>query len=171
LAVRTVKETQSRQTNAVRLRDVVASDLPVFYEHQRDPAANFMAAFTAKDPADRAAFDAHWKKLLDNDAIIKRTVLVDGQVAGNVASFEQMGDREVTYWLGRSFWGRGVATAALEQLLEVESVRPLYARVAKDNLASIRVLEKCKFTIIGEDRGFANARGQEIEEYILQLSM
>lgn len=103
------------------LRDVTEADLPVFFEQQLDADANRMAAFTSRDPADRGAFNAHWARILADASIIKKTILVDGQVAGHVSSFEMFGHREVTYWLGRSFWGRGLATRALSALLEHES--------------------------------------------------
>lgn len=151
------------------LRDVIEADLPVFFEHQLDAEARHMAAFTSKDPADRAAFQAHWARNLGNAGNFNRTVVVDGQVAGHIASFEMSGDREITYWLGRSFWGRGLATRVLSAFLELEKVRPLHARVAKDNLGSLRVLQKCGFVIIGEDSGFAHARGAETAEFILIL--
>jgi RimJ/RimL family protein N-acetyltransferase len=156
-------------TGEVLLREVIASDLPVFFAQQLDPVAVRMAAFTAADPADEGRFAAHWAKILGDDTNINRTVLVAGQVVGHVACFEQFGEREVTYWLGRDFWGRGIATAALAALLRDVSVRPLHARAASDNLASRRVLEKCGFVVVGSDRGFANARGAEIEEVILRL--
>ena len=151
------------------LREVAESDLAIFFEHQLDPEANRMAAFTAKDPSDRAAFDAHWDKILGDPAIVKRTIVVDGRVAGSVASFELFGQPSVAYWLGREFWGKGVATRALAQFLGIVTTRPLYARAATDNSASIRVLQKCGFTASGSDRGFANARGTEIEELIFEL--
>ena len=66
--------------------------------------------------------------------------------------------------------GEGCRPQALSQLLAQVQTRPIYARAAKDNVASIRVLEKCGFTITGGDKGFANARGKEIEEFILTLS-
>ncbi|WP_164011409.1 GNAT family N-acetyltransferase [Pyxidicoccus trucidator] len=153
----------------VVLRDVTEADLSVFFEQQLDADANRMAAFTSRDPADRGAFMAHWARILGDAGIIKKTILVEGQVAGHVSSFEMLGHREVTYWLGRSFWGQGLATRALSALLEHEKVRPLHARAAKDNLGSLRVLEKCGFVITGEDKGFANARGAETEEFILVL--
>ena len=158
-------------TSDVLLRDVTERDLPIFFEQQLDPAANQMAAFTAKDPADRAAFTAKWAKILGDDSITKRTVLCGGRVAGTVAAFVApwSGKLEVTYWIGREFWGQGIATAALSALLRVVKLRPLYARAAKDNIASLRVLEKCGFTIAGYERGFANARGEEIEEVVLEL--
>ena len=134
-----------------------------------DADANRMAAFTAEDPSDGAAFAAHWDRILADETIVIKTVLLDGRVAGHVSSFEQSGKREVTYWLGREYWGRGVATAALQEFLRHDATRPLYARAAKDNLGSIRVLQKCGFEISGEDRGFANARGEEIEEFVLTL--
>lgn len=156
-------------TNHLILREVVESDLPIFFEQQLDPDANFMAAFTAADPTERDAFMAHWARILADERIIKMTIVVDGQVAGSVSSFEQFGKPSVSYWLGRSFWGRGIATGALSALLRLVPTRPLYARVAKDNLASLRVLQKCGYAICGEDRGYANARGTEVEEFILRL--
>jgi len=152
------------------LRDVTDDDLPIFFEQQLDPDANYMAAFTSKDPTDRDAFTAHWARIRADKTIINRTVLYDGQVAGSVASYEDDGHLEVTYWLGREFWGKGIATRALTALLEYQTTRPIYARAAKDNAASLRVLQKCGFVITGEDKGYANARGQEIEEYLLTLA-
>ncbi|MCM2998600.1 MULTISPECIES: GNAT family N-acetyltransferase [Paenibacillus] len=155
--------------NEVILRDVNSDDLPIFFEQQLDKIANHMAAFTAKDPTDNTAFMSHWHKILDDDRIIKKTVLFNDQVAGHVSSFEQFGEREVSYWIGREYWGRGIATRSLSQLLDYVNIRPLFARSAKDNTASIRVLEKCGFKICGEDKGFSNARAEEVEEYVFKL--
>jgi RimJ/RimL family protein N-acetyltransferase len=153
----------------VALRDVTEDDLPIFFEQQLDPEANHMVAFTARDPADREAFMAHWAKILADDTLFKQTVLVDGQVAGNIGSFEQSGHREVGYWIGREYWGKGVATQALAAFLRQIQERPLYGFVAKDNIASRRVLEKCGFTLAGEDKEFSNARGEEVEAFIMML--
>jgi RimJ/RimL family protein N-acetyltransferase len=150
---------------------VIDSDLPIYFEFMRDPEANHMAAFTAKDPSDRAAFEAHWARIRNDARIYMRTILLDGEVVGHVASFvdEGFGKREVTYWIGRRHWGKGIATAALTQYLRDFPERPIYGRASKDNVGSIRVMEKCGFRIIGQDRGFANARGKEIDEVILEL--
>jgi RimJ/RimL family protein N-acetyltransferase len=153
-------------TDHVSLRDVTEGDLRIFFEHQYDPEANRMAAFPARD---RSAFLAHWTRILGDETITKKTVLFEGQVAGNVVSFEQNGQREVGYWIGRRFWGMGVATAALSAFLELVETRPLYARVAKHNVASIRVLEKCGFEISGEDSGPSDVPGVEVEGFILEL--
>ena len=128
----------------IQLRNVEANDLPLFFEHQRDPIAVAMVAF---DSRDRAAFDQHWAKLLADDSLLKKTVTVDGEVAGNIGSWTADGKREVGYWLDRVFWGRGVATEALSAFLCLEQTRPLYAVVAKHNVASIRVLQKCGFKL------------------------
>lgn len=129
-----------------------------------------MAAFTPKDPADREAFTAHWDRILADATVVIRTVVLDGQVAGSVLSYEECGKPEVSYWIGRAYWGQGVATRALADFLEhANATRPIYARVAKDNVASIRVLEKCGFTTVSEETGFANARGEEIAELVLEL--
>lgn len=156
-------------TSDVVLREVRETDLPVFFEQQLDPEANFMAAFVAEDPTDRDAFMTHWARILGDESNTTLTIVADGEVAGHIASFEQFGKPSVSYWLGRRYWGQGIATRALAELLRRITTRPLYARAAKDNLGSIHVLQKCGFTICGEDTGFANARGGEIEEFILIL--
>jgi RimJ/RimL family protein N-acetyltransferase len=157
-------------TNELLLRDVVNDDLPIFFAQQVNKEASHMAAFTAKDPTNQEAFTAHWLRNLANETTINKTIVFDGQVAGSVSSYEDEGKPEVTYWLGKEYWGKGIATWALQEFLaHTNKRRPIYARVAKDNLGSRRVLEKCGFTVINESTGFANARGQEIEELLLEL--
>jgi RimJ/RimL family protein N-acetyltransferase len=153
------------------LRDVDVDDLPVFFEQQRDPEAGRMAAFTVPDPADRAAFEAKWTRILADESTVIRTIVADGRVAGSVTLWrdEALDAPEVSYWLGREFWGRGLATAALTEFLRIVETRPLYGRAAEDNLGSIRVLEKCGFRLHREERGYANARGEEIAEVVLRL--
>jgi len=156
--------------NELLLRNVVNDDLPIFFEQQLNQEANYMAAFTAKDPTNQEAFMAHWHKILADDTVIIKTIIFNKQVAGSVSSYEDEGKPEVTYWLGKEYWGKGIATWALKEFLaQKNQIRPIYARVAKDNLGSRLVLEKCGFKIIGESKGFANARGQEIEELRLEL--
>ncbi len=158
-------------SNELQLRDVIDDDLPIFVEYQLDEQANLMAAFTAKDPIDREAFMAHWGRILADRTVIVRTIIFNGQVAGNVLSYADEGKPEVSYWLGRDYWGKDLATWALREFLAHHNdTRPIYARVAKDNLGSRRVLEKCGFKIVGESKGFANARGQEVEELLLKLA-
>jgi RimJ/RimL family protein N-acetyltransferase len=157
-------------TNELLLRDVVNDDLPIFFAQQVNKEANHMAAFTAKDPTNQEAFTAHWHRILADATVIIKTIICAGQVAGSVSSYEDEGKPEVTYWLGKEYWGKGIATWALQAFLaHTNKRRPIYARVAKDNLGSRRVLEKCGFTVINESTGFANARGQEIEELLLEL--
>ncbi|MFI5983758.1 GNAT family N-acetyltransferase [Streptomyces sp. NPDC051555] len=151
------------------LREVRDSDLPAFREQSCDPAAQHMAAFVGDQHGDPVAFDAHWARIRADPAIVMRTVLVEEQVVGHVAAYGPPDEREVTYWIARAHWGRGIATAALAELLELDPARPVHARAAADNAASIRVLEKCGFVLMGRDRGFARARGGEIDEVLLTL--
>jgi RimJ/RimL family protein N-acetyltransferase len=153
----------------ITLRNITDADLPIFFDLQRDPTYNHMAAFTHEDPDDRAAFDAHWKKILANPENKNRTIVFEGEVAGHIASFPMDGNREITYGIARHLWGRGLATEALRAFLAFDTERPLRARAAKDNVGSLRVLAKCGFEVTGGDIGFANARGQEIEEVVLRL--
>jgi RimJ/RimL family protein N-acetyltransferase len=158
-------------TSDLRLRPVEDRDLPIFFEQQLDPDAIYMAAFTHKDPADRNAFNAHWTRIRRDPRVTIRTILVEGRVVGHVATFvdEAFGKQEVTYWIGKEFWDQGIATRALSRFLAEFTKRPIYGRAAQDNTGSIRVMEKCGFRIVGGDKGFANARGKEIEEVILEL--
>jgi RimJ/RimL family protein N-acetyltransferase len=153
----------------VSLRAIRDADLPRLFEQQLDPGAIYMAAFTHKDPSDRAAFDAHWAKIRADPTTTQLAIETDGRLAGWIGSYGPPSEHEVTYWLGREFWGRGLATAALRQFLTFQTQRPLYGRAAADNVASLRVLEKCGFQRLDTERGFANARGQEIEEVRLIL--
>lgn len=134
----------TRDAVSVTLRDVSADDILVFFEYQLDAEACKLAGFPARS---WDAHATHWARIMDDDTIAVRTVLVDGGVAGNVVSFVQNDMREVGYWLGREHWGRGIATQALAQFLTHEQRRPLSAHVAKHNLASRRVLEKCGFRL------------------------
>lgn len=135
-------------THHVRLREVQEADLPVFFEHQRDPVANQMAAFA---PRAYEAFMAHWAKIRQAPTGLIRTILCDEQVAGNIVCFEAAGKLEVGYWLGREFWGKGLATQALSIFLDLVPQRPLYAFVVKHNQGSRRVLEKCGFALSDEE--------------------
>ncbi|QEU95209.1 GNAT family N-acetyltransferase [Streptomyces kanamyceticus] len=153
----------------VTLREVHDSDLPVFFRQLNDPESRHMAAFTPEDPADRDRFEARWARNRAAVGVDLRTVLADGDVVGNAAVYGEPGEREVTYWIDRAYWGRGLATAALRELLELVPERPLYARAAADNAGSLRVLEKCGFRATARERGFAQARGAEIDEVVLIL--
>jgi RimJ/RimL family protein N-acetyltransferase len=154
-------------TGDVQLRDVTSDDLPIFFEHQLDQKAIDMAAFP---PRDREAFMSHWTtKVLGDETVIVKTILLDGQVAGNIVSFERSGEREVGYWIGEEFWGKGVATKALSEFLNLVKARPLYARVATQNVASIRVLEKCGF-VPATGEALTEAPIDEVKEVVLQLA-
>lgn len=112
---------------------------------------------------------AHWAKIMADDSVVLKTILFNGQVAGNLVSFEISGEREVGYWIGKEFWGKGIATKALAEFLDYVKIRPLYAHVAKHNMASRRVLEKCGFTVIGDDKDFSSSDGKKVEGFILKL--
>ena len=128
-----------------------------------------MAAFTSPEADDRTNFEQRWARLRSDGSTTNRVVEIGGRVVGHIASFDLEGHREVTYWIGREDWGRGIATRALQEFLQLEATRPLYAHAASDNAASIRVLTKCGFLIVGEGREFAHGRGEETDEVVLRL--
>ncbi|MGW1671457.1 GNAT family N-acetyltransferase [Streptomyces sp. NPDC002324] len=154
---------------AISLREVRDGDLPLYWEFSSDPEGRRIAAFTGAYHYDRALFDAHWAKVRADPDVLARTVLADGEVVGTAAVYGPPDEREVTYWIDRAHWGRGLATAALGALIDLVPTRPLHAHAAADNTGSIRVLEKCGFVVTGHDRGFARARDAEIDEVALIL--
>ena len=160
---------EADRANDLSLRDLKKSAPSVFFEYQLDAEANRMAAFIARVPADRMAFDAHWEKIMADDTVTIRTILYGQQIAGHVASFVMEGNLEVTYWIGREFWGKGIATRALAEFLKLVETRPIYGVAALDNTGSIRVLEKCGFKEVGRKKAYASARQAEIEEVTLEL--
>jgi RimJ/RimL family protein N-acetyltransferase len=161
-----MRDSKDPSTGSVQLRQVLAADLPIFFEHQRDPEANRMAAFAARD---RDAFMAHWSKIVADERLVAKTVVADGQVAGNIVSWDQAGRQEIGYWIGREFWGKGIATRALDAFLHDVTTRPLFAHVAAHNVASIRVLEKCGFTISDEEPEPSEEPDDDVAEVILKL--
>lgn len=153
----------------VRLRPATDADADAAFEMMRDPEAVRMAAFTTADPDDRRAFDARWARHLADPGIRMRAVEADGAFAGTVAAFTLEGDREVTYWIRRTLWGRGIATAALMLLVAAEPTRPLHARVAEANLGSRRVLERAGFVPTGSETSYAAGAGEPVVELLLEL--
>ncbi|MEO5943595.1 MAG: GNAT family N-acetyltransferase [Ferruginibacter sp.] len=158
------------QHTKLKLRKSKESDLDLFFQFQLDEEANYLAAFTSKDPADRAAYIEKYTKHLNDPTINNQTIIVDDTIVGSIAKFIIFGDTEITYWIDKNYWGKGIASAALKTLLAMENERPIFGRAAFDNIGSQKVLEKCGFVKVGTDKGFANARQTEIEEFIYELS-
>lgn len=147
------------------LRDVVDDDIPVFFEQQNDPEAIEMAAFP---PREWEPFRAHWDRIRQDETCVTKTIVSEGVVAGNILSWPRDDGRFVGYWLGREFWGKGLATRALAELVE-ELDRPLYAEVSTANIGSIRVLEKCGFVEVGKTVERHEALGGDIELLVMKL--
>jgi RimJ/RimL family protein N-acetyltransferase len=132
----------------VILRHVEPDDVAVFFGQQRDPVASEMAAFASRD---RAAHDEHWAKILADDSAIARTIVAGDSVVGNIGGWLADGERMIGYWIGREFWGRGYATRAVAHFISEVLERPVWAHVAEHNLASLRVLAKCGFAVVGTE--------------------
>ena len=118
---------------------------------------------------DREAFDAHWQRCPRGRLLIKKTIVHDGQVAGNIGCWEQDGRRLIGYWVGKEFWGRGLATRALAEFVE-DLPRPLHAWVAGSNVGSIRVLEKSGFVAVGSRTEHNENFGRPVEEVLYELA-
>jgi RimJ/RimL family protein N-acetyltransferase len=159
-----IRARSTDMTLDVQLREPVEADLPILHLYESDPAASQMAAIR---PRNREAFIAHWTKLLRDETVVKRIILADGRVVGDIGAWNENGRRLVGYLLGCEHWGKGIATRALARFVELETTRPLYALVAKDNIGSIRVLEKNGFTILRQQT--SHEHGRVIDELVMRL--
>ena len=147
------------------LREVLPSDLEILFEHQRDPDALRMAAMPGRD---RDTFAMHWRaRVLGDPSVVVRTVVVDEDVAGTVNTFVASDLRLVGYFFGKRYWGKGIATLAVQELLKIDTSRPLFAFVAEHNVASRRVLEKNGFTVVEQ---VPNRLDDGVTELLLKLA-
>jgi RimJ/RimL family protein N-acetyltransferase len=144
------------------LRRVEPGDVAIFFVQQDDAEASAMAAFPSRD---REAHDGHWARILADATVLARTVLDGDLVAGYVVGFLADGRREVGFWLGRPFWGRGLATAAVAEFRELVGERPLFAHVAEHNTGSLTVLRRNGFALVGQHR----YAGDDVTELELRL--
>jgi [ribosomal protein S5]-alanine N-acetyltransferase len=162
--------TMTNKDVAIKLRPTIVSDLDILFQFQLDKEGGYLAAFMPKDHTDKAAYINKHTGLLNDPTVNNQTILLHNRIVGSIAKFVMEGDAEITYWIDRKHWGQGIATKALQEFLSIETTRPIFGRVAFDNFGSQKVLEKCGFVRTGADKGFANARQTEIEEFIYTLT-
>ncbi|MBM4428232.1 MAG: GNAT family N-acetyltransferase [Chloroflexi bacterium] len=132
----------------ILLRPVTEADLPILFQQQLDPEAVAMSAYPSKD---RGEFMRHWEGILKNKNVTARTILYKEKVAGHILCWKEgKYEQRVGYWVGKEFWRRGIASAAVTEFLIQVKIRPLYAEVANHNAASKHVLEKNEFELLNE---------------------
>lgn len=153
----------------IQLTKTTKEDLDILFIFQSNKEGVWMAAFTAEDPDDKKAYMEKWTKIVENPNIQMQTIRSENKIIGSVAHFEMMEETHVSYWIDQAYWGKGFATKSLKMFIEGAVKRPLFARVAYDNYGSQKVLEKCGFIMVGKEKGFANARNKEIEEFVYKL--
>jgi RimJ/RimL family protein N-acetyltransferase len=165
-----LSKTMTNNNLDIKLRPTEIADLDTLFQFQLDKEGGYLAAFMPKDPTDKSAYLQKYTKLLSDPTVNNQTITIDKTIVGSIAKFVMEGNAEITYWIDRKFWGQGIATKGLSEFLGIETTRPIFGRVAFDNFGSQKVLEKCGFIKIGSDKGFANARQAEIEEFIYKLN-
>ena len=153
--------------SAVRLRTVEPRDLPTLFQYQLDPDANRMSLTR---PRDAESFRLVWEKIFADPSVVAQAIVIDDVVVGSIGSFQVDGLDSVGYLIAREHWGKGIASRALALFLELVTVRPLHATVASSNLASLRVLHKCGFTITGTRLAPETDRYLACEEVSLVLA-
>ena len=157
-------------SSKIQVRPSKKENLDFFFEFQLDADANQMTAFTSKDSTDKNAYMQKYPGLLSDASINMQTIICNGQIVGSISKYIMEGDAEITHWIDKKFWGQGIATEALTQMLRIAETRPLFGRAAFDNLGSQRVLLNCGFEKIGSEMTLANGRNAEIKEIVYKLS-
>lgn len=163
----TGKSNEPTDVTCLQLREIASSDLATLFRFESDEEANRMAAMR---PRSRAEFDSHWNSVLEDPGIAVKAIVVGDELVGKISCFRADGIDFVGYWIGRQFWGMGIATRATSVFLDQVSIRPLHARVAISNPASIRVLTKNGFRIVRYQHSPASDRYLECEEALLELN-
>lgn len=153
----------------IKLEKTTKEDLETLFVFQTNKDGILMAAFTSENPNDKLAYMEKWSSIVDNPEIKMETIKLDTKIVGSVIHFDVMNETNISYWIDQDYWGEGIATNALSSFIKEAKKRPLFARVAHDNIASQKVLEKCNFIRIAKERGFANARKEEIDEYVYKF--
>ena len=153
----------------IELTKTTQEDLETLFVFQTNKDGIWMAAFTAEDPGDKESYMKKWIKIVENPDIRMQTIRFKNKIIGSVSHFEVMDETHVSYWIDQQYWGKEFATEGLKTFIRGSAKRPLFARVAYDNYGSQKVLEKCGFKSIGKDKGFANVRKGEIEEFVYKF--
>ena len=121
-----------------------------------DAGRGWLAAASVEDPPTALAID------VGGEAVGGIGVIPGADVNRHTA--------ELGYWLGRAWWGRGLATAAVGRFVpwaaETFGFLRLFAEVFETNPASMRVLEKCGFQREGVLRSHAHKDGRYLDEVV-----
>ncbi len=99
----------------------------------------------------RPDFDAWIARITADPTVTLRTITADGAVVGTINTFVVEGERYIGYRVANERWGKGIATEAIRQMVELDAARPIYATVLASNVASVKALQR---------NGFVSAREQ-----------
>ena len=154
----------------------------VMREFRPDDAATFQTlasdwevARMTSDIPHPLSHDQALQWLQPSSGEVRLAVTENGVMAGGVGYFRRSsGAAEVGFWLGRRFWGRGIATEAVTALLvhgfAVGRLAAMTSSHFVDNAASRRVLVKCGFEPAGTGRIWSVARGEDVTAQYYWLS-
>lgn len=136
--------------HTLRLRPVRPVDVPRLFDLECTEACARMAGIK---PRTRDVFFAKWDAIFADPAITPRAIELltphGPEVVGAINVFQRDGKNFFGYMIFPEHWAKGVASFAVSAILKQDLRRPLYASALRSNVASIRVLEKHGFRLIG----------------------
>jgi len=118
--------------------------------------------------------EAWLHKVVGIEPVLNFAIDVDGVAVGGIGIIPNTDvyimSAEISYWLGEPYWGQGIATEALRQMVEYTfyyfDIIRLYGEVFESNKASMRVLEKNGFYLEGVRRKAVLKNGVLMDDYI-----
>jgi RimJ/RimL family protein N-acetyltransferase len=117
------------------------------------------------------------RRIGEESPLTNFAIVVDGEAAGGIGLVLN-GDihrcsAEIGYWLGETFWGRGVMTEAVRALTQWAfdnfNLSRIYAGVLEWNPASMRVLEKAGYQFEGRLRKAVVKQNRVMDEFIYSV--
>ncbi|MBO6675905.1 MAG: GNAT family N-acetyltransferase [Rhizobiales bacterium] len=162
--------------SAVSLRPYQLNDADRLAVLLNDPD---VTAMTASIPYPYARSDA--EAFLSNarneeGRLVGRAIVLNGELVGGVGLGPRPNGREeLGYWVGKAYWGQGIATRAVALFLDVLRENgiegPIHAATVRSNEASQKVLLSNGFVFTGEGECITPARDtpkQPSNDYMLE---
>jgi RimJ/RimL family protein N-acetyltransferase len=92
---------------------------------------------------------------LNDSTMVKYAIEINGEAVGRIEFYPQADvlckNIEIGYWIGEPFWGKGIMTEVVKQIIPIGferfDVTRIYAKCFGENIGSQKVLENAGFKL------------------------
>ncbi|HLC82850.1 MAG TPA: GNAT family protein [Bacteroidia bacterium] len=159
------------------LRPFTINDLDSFVKYANNPkiANNLTDKFP--HPYTQENGKVFLERAIKNTPTNIFAIDINGEACGGIGIHPQEDvqrkNAELGYWLAEPFWGNGIISKAIPQIVEYGfknfDITRIYARPYGTNNASQRVLEKAGFTLEGKFEKTLFKNGEFLDEWIYAI--